>query len=222
MANGKKHFVVFGLGTFGGALALRLSENGCRVTGVDANRTVVERLKNELYEAVIGDATQRATIEQLSVADVTAVFISLGEDLTPSLLAALHAKDCGAKRIVVKGLTEEHRRILTALGVERVVFPEIEIARSLADRMTWPNVLDYVPIDPDYSVVEITVPASLSGKTLIEADLRRRYMIWVIGIKDALTSKFQMFPDPEFRFTEDQLLVVVGKQADLNRFREVT
>ena len=112
-------------------------------------------------------------------------------------------------------------KLLRSLGVERVVFPEIEIARSLADQMTWPNVLDYVPIDPEYSVVEITVPDSLAGTTLFESDLRRRYNIWVIGIKDALTGKFQMFPDPEFRFTQDQLLVVVGKQDGLKNLREL-
>lgn len=106
-------------------------------------------------------------------------------------------------------------------GIERVVFPEIEMAQNLADRMTWPNVLDYVPIDPDYSVVEFTVPPSLAGKTLLEADLRRSFHIWIIAIKDALTGKLRMFPDPEFRFTDDQLLVAIGKQDDLNRFREV-
>ena len=138
-----------------------------------------------------------------------------------SLLAALYAKESGARRIIVKGLTEDHGKLLRSLGVERVVFPEIEIARSLADQMTWPNVLDYVPIDPEYSVVEITVPDSLAGTTLFESDLRRRYNIWVIGIKDALTGKFQMFPDPEFRFTQDQLLVVVGKQDGLKNLREL-
>jgi trk system potassium uptake protein TrkA len=222
MANGKKHFVVFGLGSFGTALAQRFSENGCRVSGVDLDRVRVERLKNVLYEAVIGDVTERAVCEQLSLAAVDAVFISLGEQLSPSLLAALHAKECGARRIIAKGISEEHGKILNSLGVERVIFPEIEMARSLADRMTWPNVLDYVPIDPDYSVAEITVPTSLAGRTLAEVDLRRRYNIWVIGIKDALTGKFYMFPDPDLRFTDDQLLLTVGKQTDLNRFREVT
>jgi trk system potassium uptake protein TrkA len=221
MITPRKHYVVLGLGTFGGALAVQLAENGCRVTGVDVSQSLVEAYKDQLYEAVIADASDRSAVEQLEVANADAVFISLGEDLSPSLLATLHVKEAGAKRIIVKGLTNEHGKILRALGVERVVFPEIEIARTLADQITWPNVLDYVPIDPEYSVVEITVPGALSGKSLLEADLRRRFKIWVIGIKDALTGKFHMFPGPDFRFNEDQLLVVVGKQDDLNKFREV-
>ena len=222
MPASKKHFAVLGLGTFGAALATRLSENGCRVTGVDRERASVERLRDVLYEAVIADVTDRSAVEQLSLETVDAVFISLGERLSSSLLTALHAKECGAKRMIVKGLSEEHGKILDSLGVERVVFPEIEMACSLADRMTWPNVLDYVPIDPEYSVVEITVPETLSGTSLAEADLRRRYNIWVIGVKDALTGRFHLFPQAEFRFTEDQLLLVIGKQPDLNQFREVT
>ena len=221
MAKHKKHFVVMGLGTFGGALAIRLTKNGCRVTGVDRDPVIVEALKDELYEAVIANVTDRAPVEQLGLPETDAVFISLGEDLSPSLLATLHAREAGARRIIVKGLTEEHGKILQSLGVERTVFPELEIARSLADRMTWPNVLDYVPIDPEYSVVEMTVPENIAGSTLQEADLRRLYNIWVIGIKDMLTGKFQMFPDPQFRFNPDQLLVIVGKQDDLKRFREV-
>ncbi len=221
MAKAKVHFVVLGLGTFGGALASRLAHNGCRVTGVDANRVLVESLKNQLYEAVIADATDRAAVEQLGMAEADAVLISLGNNLSHSLLATLHAKEARSKRIIVKGLSEDHSKILRALDVERVVFPEIEIARTLADQLTWPNVLDYVPIDQEHSVVEIAVPDSLVGQTLLEANLRRGYNILVIGIKDMLTSKLQMLPDPDFRFREDHLMVLLGRIDDLNRFREL-
>jgi trk system potassium uptake protein TrkA len=135
-------------------------------------------------------------------------------------LATLHAKEVGAQRIIAKGLTVAHGRILEALGVERIVFPEIEIARSVADQMTWPNVLDYVPIDPEHSVVEMTVPDSIMGETLLEADLRKRFNIWVIGVKDVLTGKFHMLPGPDLRFNDNQLLVLMGKKDDLNRLRE--
>jgi trk system potassium uptake protein TrkA len=217
-----KHFVVLGLGSFGKALATQLCKNGCRVTGVDVQRERVESLKTLLYEAVIADVTDREALEQLSIKNAHAVFISLGEDLEPSLLATLHAKELGARRIIVKGITTEHGKILQRLGVERVIFPETEIATELADRMTWPNVLDFMPIDPEYSFAEITSPQVLVGKTLREAELRKKYGIWVVGVKDALTGKLQIFPDGELRLSDDQLLVVVGKQTALKRLRELT
>ncbi len=219
----KKHFFVLGLGTFGSALARRLSENGCRVTGVDLNEKRVDVLKDVLYEAVIADVSERKTLAELAIGEADAVFISLGErrDLTPSILAVLHARELGAKRLLVKGLSKDHGKILKTLGVERVIFPETEIAIEMADRITWPNVLDYMPIDTEHIFVEIAVPDSLIGRSLKESDLRRLYNVWVIGIKDALTGKLELFPDPEFRFGADQLLVVVATQASVNRLRQM-
>ncbi|MBW3595948.1 MAG: TrkA family potassium uptake protein [Planctomycetes bacterium] len=217
----RKRFIVLGLGSFGTALSRQLVENGCRVTGVDRDRELVENLKNLLYEAVIADVTERETLEALALKDADAVFVNLGEQLEPSLLAALHVKELGARRIVVKGVTIEHGKILKKMGVDRVVFPEVEIAQELANHETWPNVLDYMPIDPDYSFIEIAVPDSIAGQTLREADLRRAHHIWVVGIKDTLTGKFDLFPDPEIRIRDDHLLLIAGRKTDLNRFREL-
>lgn len=216
-----KRFVILGLGTFGAALAEKLHENGCRVTGVDSDREVVEDLKDSLYEAVIADASEREPLENLALNEADAVFISLGENISLSLLAALHAKELGAKRVIAKGVTEEHGKILRHLGVHRVIFPESEIARQLADRETWPNVLDFLPIDPDYSFVDIAVPDSLVGQTLREANLRQQVGVWVVGLKDALTGKLDMFPDGDVKFGASQMLLVVGKQEDLTRLREL-
>jgi len=216
-----KRFVVIGLGSFGTALATRLHKNDCRVTGLDLRKDRVEMLKNDLYEAVIGDATEREVLEHLGLRESHAVFISLGENIARSLLATLHCKELGARRIIVKGVTKEHGKLLKHLGVERVVFPEIEVATELADRMTWPNILDFLPIDPDYSIVEIAVPESWSGQTLAEANLRRRYNVWVVGLKDVLSGKLEIFPDADFRLNSSQLLLVVGRQTDLNRLREL-
>lgn len=216
-----KPFVVIGLGSFGTALARRLAKNGCRVTGMDLSEERVELLKDDLYEAIIGDATDRNALKHLALADAAAVFIGMGEDITRSLLAALHAKELKARRIIVKGVSEEHGKLLKYLGVERVVFPEIEIAEELADRMTWPNVIDFLPIDPDYSIVEIAVPDSLVGKTFRDVGLRRAYGVWVIGVKDALSGKLEVFPDADFRLGADQILLAVGKHAELNRLRDM-
>jgi trk system potassium uptake protein TrkA len=224
MATRNKHLIVLGLGTFGEALARRLSKNGCRVTGVDTDHGRVASLQEELYEAVVADVTDRSVLEQLGLPQADGVFISLGErdDMTPSLLATLHAKELGARQIVVKGLSSDHAKILESLGVGRVVFPESEFAVELADRTTWPNVLDYMPIDPDYSFVEIAVPTELAGRTLQEVEMRRRFHVWVVTVKDALTGKLVMLPGPDFRLTDDQVMLVVGRAEDVERLRELS
>ncbi|MCA9268018.1 MAG: TrkA family potassium uptake protein [Planctomycetales bacterium] len=221
MADHRK-FVVLGLGTFGAAVARQLSKNRCRVTGVDQDEQRVNELKETLYEAIIADVTDPDALSQVGLADAEGVIIALGEDITLSLLAALHTKELGGKRIVVKGVTVEHGKLLKHLGVERVVFPEVEMARQLADSITWPNMLDLLQIDRDYSVMEIAVPDSCVGETIRSVDLRKRFGAWVVGVKDVLTGKLEMFPDPEYRFGQDQLLLVIGKDAALKSLREMS
>ena len=212
---------MLGMGSFGTALSRKLAANGCRVTGVDGRRERLDAVKNEIHEAVIGDCTDRELLENLPIRDATAVFISLGENISQSLLATLHVKELGARNVIVKGVTKEHGKILEHLGVDRVVFPEEEVARELADRMTWPNVLDYLPIDPEYSVAEVAMPESLAGQTLAEADLRNRFGVNVMGLKDVMKGKFDMFPDARTKLLDDQVLLVVGREKDLARLREL-
>lgn len=216
-----KRFVVLGLGSFGTALSTRLAQNGCRVTGVDASERRVEALKNVLYEAVVANVTDKASLAELLVAKSHAVFISLGENIETSLLAALHVRELGAKRVLVKGVSEEHGKILKHIGVERVVFPEAEMASQLADSMTWPNVLDALTIDTDHNLVEMAVPETLVGKTLRDADLRRRYGCLVLGIKDHLNGKLTLNPDGDFKLTDDQTLLVIGMKDQLGRLSEL-
>jgi len=216
-----RRFVMLGMGSFGTALARRLAENGCHVIAVDSHRERLEAVKDEIQECVVGDATDREVLENLPLRDASAVFISLGETISESLLATLHVKELGARQVIVKGVTKEHGKILEHLGVDRVVFPEQEVARQLADKMTWPNVLDFLPIDPEYSVAEVAMPGSLSGKTLAEANLRSAIGVHVMGIKDVLSGKLEMFPDGKRRLLEDQVLLVVGRAEELQALRDL-
>lgn len=216
-----RRIVVLGLGTFGGALVRRLHTNGIRVTGVDADRERVELFKDSLYEAVIANVTDREALEQLSLSEADVVAIALGEDISQSLLATLHVKELGARRIFVKGVTPEHARLLKHVGAERVVIPEEEMAIQVADGLTWPNMLDLLRIDREYSVMELAVPESCVGETIRSADLRRQYGTWVVGVKDVLSGKLEMFPDPEYRFGADQFMLVIGKDAALENLRKL-
>lgn len=214
-----KHLVVLGLGTFGAALARRANNNGCRVTGVDADEERVEELKSILQEAVIADVTERESLAQLPLNQADAVVISLGERYEQSILAALHVKELGARRILAKGVTEAHGKILRKLGVDQVIYPEEEAAVYWADKETWTNVVDFLPIDPEYSLVELVVPTSFVGRTLQEANIRQKYGVHIIGVKDVLFNKMTLVPPADFKMTDEQLLLVIGTKESLERFR---
>ena len=93
------------------------------------------------------------------------------------------------------------------------------MARELANKITWPNVLDYLPIDPEYSVVEVAVPATLAGQSLAEANLRNRFGVHVMGVKDVLTGKLEMFPDGRTRLLDNHILLVVGRETEIAPLR---
>ncbi len=214
-------FVMLGMGIFGEALETKLAQNGCRVVGVDQKRDRLEQVRNQIFEPVVGDSTDRDLLETLPISEAYAVVISLGENITRSLLATLHVKELGAKQVIVKGVTKEHGKILEHIGADQVIFPEEEVARQLADKVTWPNVLDYLPLGPDYSVAEVTTPDSLSGKTLAEANLRNRIGVHVMGLKSALADRWEMFPDGKTQLLEDHALLVVGRHNEIAALREM-
>ena len=216
-----KHFLVLGLDAFGAALARRLTENDCRVTGVDRRNLRVDELKDELYEAVVADVADREALAELHPENVACVVISLGKNIEASLLTTLHAKELGAKRILAKAVTQDHGKLLQKLDVDRIVFPEDEIAVHVADRLTWPNVLDFLPLGADSSVVEIAVPKSLVGQTLSEADLRRKHRISVLAIKDAGSDQPDVIPLAEHRLAATQVLLVIGRTKDVHHFRDL-
>jgi len=213
-----KKYVVLGLGSFGTALARRLCDNGCLVTGVDGDEAHVEALRDRLSEAIVANVTDREVLAGLLLDKADAVFISLGEQIERSILCALHAKELGAKQVYVKGVSEEHRRILMALGVTQVVHPEVEMARQLADQVAYPNMLEYFKVDEEYGIAEIAVPAPLVGQTLQSAELPRRYGLFVLAIKSALHTRWELPPKLDHRFGDDQILLVMGKKADIAKF----
>ena len=215
-----RHVICLGLGTFGAAVAERLAEDKVRVTGVDRDEERVAELQDTLYEALVADATDRRTLEQLPIEKVDAVVVSLGEDFTSSILCCLHLMELNARRVFCKAINRDHAKILEKLGVSDIVFPEVEIARQLAERIAWPNVLQRLALGTGHMLVEIAVPRSLEGKTLRDADLRRRYGINVLGVKDTLRDQeFLINPDPLTRLQEDQILLVVGTPEAIDRFR---
>ncbi|MEZ6107271.1 MAG: hypothetical protein R3B96_14405 [Pirellulaceae bacterium] len=122
--------------------------------------------------------------------------------------------------MIVKGVSDEHGRLLRMMGVERVVFPEKEFAAHLGKQLAYPNVLDLIPLDDDYSLVEMAVPESLVGKSLGQAELKRKLGVWVMGVKetgraDALAASHR------FRAQGDQILLAAGRSEQLDRLRKM-
>ena len=214
-----KRVVVIGLGIFGSQLARQLYESGLDVIAVDKNKDVVQRIKDYSTKAVVADASEKEVLESIGVAADDVVVISFGEDLSASTLLTLHLKELKVKEIIVKVPNEDYKRILLKVGASDAIIPEREMANKVARGIISPNVLEYLPISEDYTIVELAPPTAFIGKTLAELDLRKKYNLQVIAIRDVLTSKMQLVPRASAIIKDSDVMVIIGKEEDIRKVK---
>ncbi|GJM78680.1 potassium transporter Trk [Paenibacillus sp. HMSSN-139] len=161
-----QQFVVIGLGRFGSSLALELMDLGYEVLGIDRNEELVEEMSDQLTHAVVADATDEEVLKSLGVRNFDCGIVAIGNDIQMSILAAILLKDLGIKTVVAKAISVLHGRALEKLGVDRVIYPERDMGIRVAHQLVTPNLLDYIELSKEYSIVEMNVPACLNQKSL--------------------------------------------------------
>lgn len=214
-----KRVVVIGLGIFGFNIVKDLYEGGFEVIAIDKNREAVQRVRDFSTKAIVADGLDGEVINMIGLQEDDIVIISFGEDLAASTLITLHMKQLKIKNIIVKAPNEEHKLILEKVGATEVIIPEKEIAGKLAKSLISPNVLDYLPLSEDYMIFEMAPPSSFYGKTIAELQLRSRYHIEVIAIRDVVTDRITMVPGADFVVKDGEVLLVVGKEKDIQKIK---
>jgi trk system potassium uptake protein TrkA len=179
----RKQFGVIGLGRFGSAMAMTLTELGHDVIGVDGDESRVQQLADVITHALQIDATDEKALRAAGIQDVDVAVVSIGENIESSLLVVMQLRDLGIATIVAKAVTPLHGRILERLGVSRVIFPEREMAIRIAHGLVMPNVIDYIELSRDFSIVEVPAPEAFVGRTLKQLELRPRLGLTLIAIK---------------------------------------
>ena len=214
-----KRVVVVGLGIFGFNIAKDLFENGFEVVAIDKNKEVINRIRDYSTKAVLADATDKELLEMIGIQPEDIVIVSFGEDLAASTLLTLHLKEMNVKSIIVKAPNEDHKRILEKVGATEVIIPEAEMANKVAKSLISPNVLDYLPVSEDFTICEVAPPSGFQGKTIADLRLRGDYHIEVIAIRDVLTDKIQLVPRADFVIKDSDILIVLGKEADIQKIQ---
>ena len=213
----RRSFAVIGLGRFGAATATTLVELGQDVIGIDGSEDKVREMSDALLQAVQLDATDERALRAAGIQNVDVAVISIGEDIESSLLVVMLVKELGIPTIIAKAVTPLHGRILQKLGVSRVIFPEREMAQRLAHSLVVPNVLDYIELSRDFSIVELPAPQEFVGKTLKQLQLPKKQGILVIAVRNVLKNKIQLLPPADYQFEPDSIITVIGRYADLNK-----
>ena len=211
-----KQIAILGLGRFGRALARTLVEMGHDVMGVDANEAVVEKMSPVLTNCVQADVMDEQTLLSLGVTNFDIVVVGIGNsDMQASIFTTLMLKEMGVEHVVCKVSSNKHARILLKLGADRVVYPERDMGMRFAHSIAQSDVLEFIELSEEYSMMEINAPKYLIGKSLKESDVRSKYNINIVAIKRG--KKIMVNPSPDAVLEQGDVLLAIGETQALTK-----
>ena len=210
-----KSVLLIGLGRFGRNIAIKLNEMRHQVMAVDKNEKRVNAALPYVTNAQIGDATSTDFLESLGVNNFDVCIVAIGDDFQSSLETTSLLKELGAKTVVSRAARNVHAKFLLRNGADEVVFPEKQLAQWTAIRYTADHILDYIELDENHSIFEIAVPEKWIGKTVIEADVRRKHGVNIMAIKREGVMYINVAS--ETRLEEGDTILVLGDTENLQK-----
>ena len=210
-----KSVLLIGLGRFGRNIAIKLNEMRHQVMAVDKNEKRVNAALPYVTNAQIGDATSADFLESLGVNNFDVCIVAIGDDFQSSLETTSLLKELGAKKVVSRAARNVHAKFLLRNGADEVVFPEKQLAQWTAIRYTADHILDYIELDANHSIFEIAVPEKWIGKTVIEADVRKKHGVNIMAIKREGVMYINFAS--ETRLEEGDTILVLGDTENLQK-----
>lgn len=213
-----RQFAVIGLGRFGRAVCETLHKSGYEVLGTDVDEKRVTEILNSglAAHAIQLDSTEPFALKEAGIFEFDTVIVAIGNYLQESIITTLNAKEGGVNFVVAKASSDVHAKLLRRVGADHVVLPEHEAGTALARSLTKPGILDRFDLDPEHSIVEISVPESFHNKTIVELKLRTQYGLNVLAIAEQ-DQKFDINPSPDRKLHKGDMLVVIGNTTDIDR-----
>ena len=210
-----KSVLLIGLGRFGRSVAEKLYELHHQVMAVDKDESRVNEVLPFVTDAQIGDATSETFLRSLGVDNYDVCFVTIGEDFQSSLETTSLLKELGAKKVVSRASREVHRKFLLRNGADEVVYPEKQLAAWTAIRNTTDHVLDYIALDGEYSIYDLSVPAEWSGKTVGGLDIRKKYNLNLLAVRGNGNPSIAVTSDTVLQ--EHQTILVLGTWKDIQK-----
>ncbi|MGG0737854.1 potassium channel family protein [Niallia taxi] len=214
----KKEFAVIGLGRFGGSICKELMELGMDVMVIDKNEERVNEYANIVSHAVVGNSVDENVLKSLGIRNFEHVIVAIGDDIQASILTTLILKEMGVNNITVKAQNDYHEKVLKKIGADSIIHPERDMGKRIAHNIVSNNVLDYLELSDEHSIVEIKASSRLAGRTMVDLDIRARYGITIVAIKrenDIIVS-----PQANEPIEQNDILIVIGADSDINRFEK--
>lgn len=211
-----REFAVIGLGRFGSGVALNLEAHNYHVLGIDHDEEIVQRLADRLSHVASLDSTDEEALLAVDIVSFDTVIVAIGTDFEANLLTTVALKSLGVRQVISKAPTNRQVEILKRVGADRVIQPEYEAGRRLAEELSTPFILEKFALGPDHSLVEIIVPERYAYQSLAQSHIRHKYGITVLLVKRG--NEVIVSPRADFVLLPDDLLVVIGKDARVTAF----
>ena len=210
-----KSILLIGLGRFGKHIAIHLNQLGHQVMAVDSVEERVEAVLPFVTNAQIGDSTSADFLKSLGVQNYDVCIVAIGNDFQSSLETTSLLKELGAKMVVSRAARDVHAKFLLRNGADEVVYPEKQLAKWTAIRYSADHILDYIELDEDHAIFEIPVPREWAGRTIGQVDIRKRYSITILGVKQ--NGKLALSLSPDTLLPEGAALLVLGRSRDVQK-----
>jgi len=209
-----KQFLVIGAGRFGGSIATTLYNMGHDVLIVDQEEEPINQIADSVTHAILGNASDERTIKSIGASNFDVCVIAMGSDIQSSILMTIMLKESGAKYVVAKAQNELHAKVLYKVGADKVVFPERDMGAKLAQSLVASNIMDYIELSPEYSIVEISSLDEWIGNSLKDINMREKYGVNVMAIKKG--DNINVSPTAASIIEQDDVLIVIGHNNDLS------
>ena len=211
--------MVIGLGNFGFHAAKALFEDGNEVLAIDADKGRVQAIDPFSTEAIVLDATDKEAIKSLGLENMDAVIVSTGTKISISILICLYLQEIGVKKILAKALDDDHAKILKRVGATEIIHPERDMALRVSKGLSRPNILDFIPLAEEFDLIQVGPPSEFIGKSLMDLNLRAKYNVHVIAIKELVPENFVLVPPANFVIKDSDILIMLGKAADIRKIK---
>ena len=210
-----KSILLIGLNNFGVYVARQLRELGHQVMAVDKREDRIDAVLPFVTDAQIGDSTSEPFLRSLGINNYDVCLVAIGNDFQASLETASLLKELGAKLVVARADREVQEKFLLRNGADEVINPEKQIAQWAAIRYASNHILDYIKLDEDHAIFEITVPRDWVGKTVGEIDIRKRYGINIMAVKE--NGRMNLTVTPETVLSGSRTMLVLGEHRAIQR-----
>lgn len=208
---------IIGLGRFGYSLAVELASKGKSIICIDKDEKKVKEMLDYTDYAYVSEDLTKETLEELGFKECETIVVCIGEKVDASILTTLNAISLGVKKVIAKAGNEEQGQVLERLGAE-VIYPDKDSADRLAKKILSNNILDFISLNENIEIVEITVPKRYVGIKLADTDIRKRFNLNVIAIER--DENIDINVSPSHVFEEKDAIVVVGNTDSIAKFEK--